>query len=114
MRAEITRAKSNLGSLSFDLFFSSRRRHTRCLSDWSSDVCSSDLAAITGERPNFAAAPWWALLTDPHLGRPGRALVIAAAAALVFVVQHYLLTRRRGARSEERRVGKARGSRWWR
>src|SRR5499426_4855277 len=25
-------------------FFSSRRRHTRCLSDWSSDVCSSDLA----------------------------------------------------------------------
>src|SRR5262245_63645341 len=29
--------------LSF-FFFSSRRRHTRCLSDWSSDVCSSDLA----------------------------------------------------------------------
>src|SRR5437899_7682509 len=24
-------------------FFSSIRRHTRCLSDWSSDVCSSDL-----------------------------------------------------------------------
>src|SRR5205814_4746480 len=24
-------------------FFSSRRRHTRCLSDWSSAVCSSDL-----------------------------------------------------------------------
>src|SRR5436853_921374 len=24
-------------------FFSSRRRHTRCLSDWNSDVCSSDL-----------------------------------------------------------------------
>src|SRR5262245_62405032 len=23
-------------------FFSSRRRHTSCLSDWSSDVCSSD------------------------------------------------------------------------
>src|SRR5437899_8671867 len=29
--------------LSFIFFFSSRRRHTRCLSDWSSDVCSSDL-----------------------------------------------------------------------
>src|SRR5205814_7776623 len=28
-------------------FFSSRRRHTRCLSDWSSDVCSSDLFAQT-------------------------------------------------------------------
>src|SRR5438874_12771139 len=26
-------------------FFSSRRRHTRSLRDWSSDVCSSDLAA---------------------------------------------------------------------
>src|SRR5262249_58962933 len=25
------------------LFFSSRRRHTRLVSDWSSDVCSSDL-----------------------------------------------------------------------
>src|SRR3989337_3930589 len=25
------------------LFFSSRRRHTRCYRDWSSDVCSSDL-----------------------------------------------------------------------
>src|SRR5262245_64012683 len=30
--------------LCFFFFFSSRRRHTRCLSDWSSDVCSSDLA----------------------------------------------------------------------
>src|ERR1039458_2798925 len=27
-------------------FFSSRRRHTRCLSDWSSDVCSSDLFTL--------------------------------------------------------------------
>src|SRR5204863_1319546 len=26
-------------------FFSSRRRHTRSLRDWSSDVCSSDLIA---------------------------------------------------------------------
>src|SRR5207245_5850426 len=25
-------------------FISSRRRHTRCYRDWSSDVCSSDLA----------------------------------------------------------------------
>src|SRR5262245_27912552 len=29
-------------------FFSSRRRHTRCLSDWSSDVCSSDLPNVVG------------------------------------------------------------------
>src|SRR2546429_1290080 len=27
----------------FCFFFSSRRRHTRCSRDWSSDVCSSDL-----------------------------------------------------------------------
>src|SRR2546422_3336768 len=31
----------------FFFFFSSRRRHTRCSRDWSSDVCSSDLAACT-------------------------------------------------------------------
>src|SRR3989449_1666517 len=30
---------------SSDFFFSSRRRHTRCSRDWSSDVCSSDLKA---------------------------------------------------------------------
>src|SRR5215213_10831793 len=28
-------------------FFSSRRRHTRLVSDWSSDVCSSDLGELT-------------------------------------------------------------------
>src|SRR2546422_11778026 len=27
-------------------FFSSRRRHTRCSRDWSSDVCSSDLEPL--------------------------------------------------------------------
>src|SRR5207245_8126709 len=27
----------------YSFFFSSRRRHTRCYRDWSSDVCSSDL-----------------------------------------------------------------------
>src|SRR5690606_39717607 len=31
-------------------FFSSRRRHTRFSRDWSSDVCSSDLAGILVER----------------------------------------------------------------
>src|SRR5260221_578155 len=29
------------------LFFSSRRRHTRSLCDWSSDVCSSDLFDVS-------------------------------------------------------------------
>src|SRR5207237_3311659 len=31
-------------------FFSSRRRHTRFKCDWSSDVCSSDLAEISRSR----------------------------------------------------------------
>src|SRR6266498_5314253 len=30
-------------------FFSSRRRHTRCGRDWSSDVCSSDLFVRFGD-----------------------------------------------------------------
>src|SRR2546422_2326089 len=39
-------------------FFSSRRRHTRCSRDWSSDVCSSDLSltgvvSIPDNRPLF-------------------------------------------------------------
>src|SRR5690554_7256170 len=33
----------------FFFFFSSRRRHTRCGRDWSSDVCSSDLIVV-GEK----------------------------------------------------------------
>src|SRR5204863_6988271 len=39
------------GGRSF-FFFSSRRRHTRSLRDWSSDVCSSDLM-----RPIFTGPP---------------------------------------------------------
>src|SRR6266542_5864284 len=33
-------------------FFSSRRRHTRCYRDWSSDVCSSDLLALIASAPS--------------------------------------------------------------
>src|SRR5471030_557311 len=39
-------------------FFSSRRRHTRCLSDWSSDVCSSDLVGVD----EFLMRSWHELL----------------------------------------------------
>ena len=31
-------------------FFSSRRRHTRCSRDWSSDVCSADLIINNGKK----------------------------------------------------------------
>src|SRR6266542_5708454 len=37
-------------------FFSSRRRHTRCYRDWSSDVCSSDLADPQAPLPAALAA----------------------------------------------------------
>src|SRR6266498_1419880 len=43
-------------------FFSSRRRHTRCGRDWSSDVCSSDLRYGTGHRAWqcwVGSAGWW-------------------------------------------------------
>src|SRR2546430_17564719 len=43
-------------SLAMFFFFSSRRRHTRFDCDWSSDVCSSDLACIDTKilDPSFA------------------------------------------------------------
>src|SRR5436190_11437671 len=42
-RHEVCRVVALLGIFNF-FFFSSRRRHTRSLCDWSSDVCSSDLS----------------------------------------------------------------------
>src|SRR5207248_6820261 len=37
-------------------FFSSRRRHTRSYGDWSSDVCSSDLARSSEGWPRHGSA----------------------------------------------------------
>src|SRR5260370_13276577 len=41
--------------ISFCFFFSSRRRHTRFKCDWSSDVCSSDLARLPSQEAGFRA-----------------------------------------------------------
>src|SRR5437899_6935053 len=49
----VTKVVGRCSEISF--FFSSRRRHTRCLSDWSSDVCSSDLKAF---KPD-SNGNWW-------------------------------------------------------
>src|SRR5699024_8075797 len=38
-------------------FFSSRRRHTRSKRDWSSDVCSSDLAGLENKRSGGRCKP---------------------------------------------------------
>src|SRR5215813_8038531 len=78
--------------LSFFFFFSSRRRHTRCGRDWSSDVCSSDLAsrrnALLGEGTEASRQADWrrkARGTDRDAARsraasPGRARTLSATA----------------------------------
>src|SRR5262245_62367991 len=60
-------------SLHCVFFFSSRRRHTRCLSDWSSDVCSSDLdhRVAVGVRPTLARAADQALVGAEYRGGVG-------------------------------------------
>src|SRR5262249_56903771 len=81
-------------------FFSSRRRHTRLVSDWSSDVCSSDLGNL-GNVSAFGKA-FIELSELGLLSRLPRLAVINAAGANTF----YQLYERFGLRSEERRVGK--------
>src|SRR6266498_1876294 len=53
-------------------FFSSRRRHTRCGRDWSSDVCSSDL-----ERAEVESV--WGAQVPAEPGRDTQAILEAAA-----------------------------------
>src|SRR5258706_5245387 len=97
---------------SFLFFFSSRRRHTRLVSDWSSDVCSSDLQHLDPvERDG---------LNDVDLRLATRATHLDPAAQTVTLdgveVLHYdklLLTTGSRVRSEERRVGKEGRSRGW-
>src|SRR5688572_32185419 len=77
----------------FFFFFSSRRRHTRFDCDWSSDVCSSDLALSGGVAPNVIADQAHAEVTIRTVGDTAelRAAIKSAVASV---------------RSEERRVGK--------
>src|SRR5437016_6481909 len=55
----------------FFFFFSSRRRHTRLVSDWSSDVCSSDLGVIQSQRCAFGEIESWAIISQRNLSAPG-------------------------------------------
>src|SRR5256885_10039969 len=77
-------------------FFSSRRRHTRLQGDWSSDVCSSDLADRQ-LRDDFARYEHRHPSPDWRSAGDGEA-------------RDAILGLRR--RSEERRVGKECRSRW--
>src|SRR5258706_1226074 len=63
------RGGSVTGVQTCGLFFSSRRRHTRLVSDWSSDVCSSDLLGV--------AVPSLAQMAGP--GQGGGSVVAAGA-----------------------------------
>src|SRR5690349_545465 len=56
-RGMLTKNVQECFETSNSFFFSSRRRHTRSLRDWSSDVCSSDLILLSnllGLVPGFA------------------------------------------------------------
>src|SRR5690606_41175749 len=77
----------------FFFFFSSTRRHTRFSRDWSSDVCSSDLADIDAEIEAIRNEPAPTPTTVGTIIQSGHSESIAAVAE-------------RESRSEERRVGK--------
>src|SRR5437762_13344661 len=84
-------------------FFSSRRRHTRYIGDWSSDVCSSDLAADAAHLVSAARAHGY--LPDQVLRRVAIELQRAGDLFGPFdgrITNADLLA----MRSEERRVGK--------
>src|SRR5205807_7076182 len=95
-------------------FFSSRRRHTRLQGDWSSDVCSSDLAVVSVRLDEvmardlflvdvmLAEGPDQGLADDrPFRRAPGIRHPVHESGAEIG-----------GDRSEERRVGKEWRS-WW-
>src|SRR5437764_3007134 len=86
-------------------FFSSRRRHTRYIGDWSSDVCSSDLP-IRRSQNRRTCMNIAALLKSLMV-----LLLVGELAAAPFAATH---SERPGLapRSEERRVGKECRSRW--
>src|SRR2546422_3829867 len=70
-------------------FFSSRRRHTRCSRDWSSDVCSSDLTAyITAVVRGTREAASLTLGASP---RAGVSLLKAARAAALLEGRDYVI-----------------------
>src|SRR5437764_2024073 len=94
-------------------FFSSRRRHTRYIGDWSSDVCSSDLIAGEFEAdPKSSAELRRSIGTGQSLNGPLRGdLERGFGKSLSGVKLH---TDGNASRSEERRVGKECRARWTR
>src|SRR5687768_18087303 len=87
-------------------FFSSRRRHTRCSRDWSSDVCSSDLLLLSHRtqtgRPQKAKS-CSVVLPDRSIACNRRRTVMGTLLWLGIV---FLVIALVAYRSEERRGGK--------
>src|SRR5204862_4390006 len=81
-------------------FFSSRRRHTRSLRDWSSDVCSSDLHKPLGSWTLMFHGN--AFLADVQQKGPRGSDKLFSVNWLMPMVSHDFGRQR----SEERRVGK--------
>src|SRR5207249_8498273 len=96
-------------------FFSSRRRHTRSKRDWSSDVCSSDLAA--GGVLGVPALVPAGLRLPAFATSAGVALIAAVLARARTAHRTDPKSERRlrfwRGRSEERRVGKEGRGGWW-
>src|SRR5204863_5730332 len=90
-------------------FFSSRRRHTRSLRDWSSDVCSSDLRGF-GSQGEQRLTVLSLLLAEAQIVAEERG--VAPLLLLDDVLSELDSNRRHVLRSEERRVGKECRSRW--
>src|SRR2546429_3681292 len=93
----------------FVFFFSSRRRHTRCSRDWSSDVCSSDLQGWTDD--HHLRAPVFLRLRDDIDAKEVRHKVEKEKASQSLSEVGQILDQLK-TRSEERRVGKECRSRW--
>src|SRR5205807_3875574 len=98
--------------------FSSRRRHTRLQGDWSSDVCSSDLASVNC---TFSGVVPIALQRFEQSGVSlvecpgcGRAWTLSPSGGVLRFKSHpkRKTNTPNAGRSEERRVGKECRSRW--
>src|SRR3712207_8439185 len=93
-------------------FFSSRRRHTRYWRDWSSDVCSSDLAkplffgALLGQCESFPLVCTYPRPLGYHLSLLPKGLCVPPPCVCRKLLRCFY------PRSEERRVGKECRSRW--
>src|SRR5207245_5660151 len=98
-------------------FFSSRRRHTRCYRDWSSDVCSSDLVLMQkiGPRGIF---PRTSTMLNKKFSRLLPEPIVKNARVADLIEGSFKaynggrLAEGCRLRSEERRVGKEGGRRW--